>query len=89
LPLYSQSENYAMVPAEGTLVELLHDHKGELDLGFNGRQALTWQMMMGKALSNAVDRVFEANDGAGGTVKVRIGKSRASSGMAYRLELVS
>jgi len=32
-----QTDICAMVPAPGTLVELLHANKGAIDLGFNGR----------------------------------------------------
>jgi hypothetical protein len=83
-----QSDNYAMVPAPGTLVELLHSHRGTLDLGFNGLPEAKWQTRMGSTLSRAVDRVYQVSDGATGTVQVRIAKSRGSGGVAYRLERV-
>lgn len=82
------SDHYGTLADQGTLVELLYMHKGEIDLGFNGRAEGAWQGQLGSALSSAEERVFAITENTGRSIEVRIVKRRARAGVAYRLQLV-
>lgn len=78
---------FGKLPDTGTLVELLYDHRSEIDLGFNGSKESYWQTKLGSVLTGSVARVFELED-TGTIIKVRIKKTRGCYGYTYSLEVL-
>jgi len=72
----------------GSLCEILHDHRDDLDLGFLGKHPSTWWSSLGRTLHRVAGRTFEIADGGGAALKVIVTINRGSAGQEYALARV-